>query len=336
MAEHMLRKLAAQKAVMEEREPLKALWVAKDIATARVAAEIINEVAGADFARLVTSDDDSAVRRLRSAVKARTSLCIVAVRMVSEGFDCAHVSTIAYASNWTAELYVVQMVARAMRMTRTEHDMGQVLPAHILIPDVPDLRKVFAKVVGADLHMIEAEEQEKESGGGAGVGFLPRFDLTSVTAPQLDDVVVTDMDRSVHRADIDLMESVLQSASVGDGFASTYAPRMCVVTERFKEANVLPPRARSEVETRQANPRDVNVALRQQIKVRAHWWAAKGDTAVQEFQMWANGAAGIGAGGRDHAADEQLQKMLKLMNHRIDAHCERTGIRKPSFLAGDL
>src|SRR5262249_10536152 len=322
LAEHMLRKLAYQKDVIRDRAPLKALWVAKDIQTARLAAEIINEVADANFARLVVSEDDSAMRTLESAVRAQKSLCIVAVRMVTEGFDCPELSTIAYASNWTADLYVIQMVARAMRITQAERELGRVLPAQILIPDVEDLRKVFANVVTAELHMVEYEEQEQErerAADGERGPYMPRFDLASVTAPLLDDVVVADKDRSVTRPQVDGMTAALVDMNVAEEIASTYAPRIFLARQEYREVDVLPARVRGKVTTKTANPRDVNMALRGQITTRAHWWAARGDTSAQEFQMWANKAAGIELGGRDRATDAQLQKTLKLMKHRIDA-----------------
>src|SRR5918911_3829904 len=81
----------------EEREPLKMLFVANDISAARRAAEALNAVTNRDFARLVVSDDASALRTLRAAARERRSCAIVAVRMVTEGFDCPEVSTIAYA-----------------------------------------------------------------------------------------------------------------------------------------------------------------------------------------------------------------------------------------------
>lgn len=119
-AREALRLLAAQLDTLGDREPLKLLWVAEDQASAKLAAEEINKAAGRDFARLIISDQKTALADLRSAARSHESCAIVAVRMVTEGFDCPQVSVIAYASATTAVLFLAQTMARAMRVTPTE------------------------------------------------------------------------------------------------------------------------------------------------------------------------------------------------------------------------
>src|SRR5262249_18694187 len=128
-------------------EPLKLLFVANSIPAARRAADAINEIRGCEFARLVISDEPAAQKVLRGAARERQSCAIVAVQMVTEGFDCPQVSTIAYATNILADLFVAQMMARAMRVTDFERATGKMLPAQILIPDHGEIRRVFERAL---------------------------------------------------------------------------------------------------------------------------------------------------------------------------------------------
>jgi superfamily II DNA or RNA helicase len=333
-ARHMLDRLAAQSLAIDNAEPLKALWVARDMKTAAVAAEVINRAAGTDFARLVTSEEPAALRTLRRAVTDRRPCCIVAVRMVTEGFDCAQVSTIAYASNYTAQLFLTQMVARAMRITPTERSAGKVLPAQLLIPDVPDLRRAFLKVLVAELHTIAVDDEDAEEGdsGREGGLRLPRYDLSSVTRPRLDDtVVVGEQAGTVTRVEVEAMTAILGKLGLGEGASSVYAARAVVASREFKADRILADRIPGEVTITDANPRDINIALRDTARVLSGWWQHKGDTPVAHFQRDANRAAVIDDHGRDNASEAQLRAMLAHMAMTIIRHCAEHDLTPPAI-----
>jgi hypothetical protein len=123
-AAEAIRMLRNQWLAIGGKEPVKLLFVADSIRSARLAADAINAVTRQNFARLVTSDEPGALRTLRLAADEPHPCAIVAVRMVTEGFDCPHLATIAYATNIIADLFIAQMMARAMRITETERSAG--------------------------------------------------------------------------------------------------------------------------------------------------------------------------------------------------------------------
>jgi superfamily II DNA or RNA helicase len=67
-----VRMLDNQRRAIEHREPLKLLFVAQNQYAAKVAADMLNEVTGQEFARLVVSDEPKAVRTLRKASVSHT------------------------------------------------------------------------------------------------------------------------------------------------------------------------------------------------------------------------------------------------------------------------
>lgn len=87
------------------------------------------------------------------------SCAIVAVRMVTEGFDCPQVSVIAYASATTAVLFLAQTMARAMRVTAVERNDRMMLPAQILIPNNQSLRAAFTEALIGHFHLLDTTDQ---------------------------------------------------------------------------------------------------------------------------------------------------------------------------------
>lgn len=138
--------------------PLKLLYCAKGIEEAKLAADAINKMTGQNFARLIHNKIPQAEKRLREATRERKPCAIVQVNMASEGFDCPEVSTIAYASNVTADLRIMQVIARAMRITSTERANRQLIPAQILIPDNPDLKAAFSAVLKDIPRLVNTDE----------------------------------------------------------------------------------------------------------------------------------------------------------------------------------
>lgn len=326
-----LKMLSQQLATIDNRAPLKLLYVAQDIKTARIAADAINKVAGKDFARLVTSDNKKALDTLRKAAKEPKPCAIVAVRMVTEGFDCPEVSVIAYASTISAVLFVAQMMARAMRVTATERADGRMLPAQILIPNNPVLRSAFATALIGHFHILDVPTDDDRirvadrEGADSGTPRLPRYDLVEMSEAMLRTATV--LGEPDGEVDADELDRVLELC-VQMGIPEPYAPRVAVVARRAQAAAPIYTRTDTiPVSVEPTDPRTLNKALRERIKVAAQWMAvhqAHDSTYpnVQIFQGKANDAAGIPAGGRDKATPEQLRKCGAWMVAQVKAHCK--------------
>jgi superfamily II DNA or RNA helicase len=353
-AAEAVRMLRTQLYAIGGEEPLKLLFVAHDLRSARRAADAINAVTQQDFARLVTSDEPSALRTLRAAAREPHPCAIVAVRMVTEGFDCPQVATIAYASNIIADLFIAQMMARAMRITITERVNRQMLPAQILIPDHPALRKAFASALVGTMHILEVEEELSEATlrGGDGSDRLPRYELLDLSDPRLRSAtVLTQVDGKV-LAD-ELARYIAQCKEVG--IPETYAPRVAVVSRRYRpplrvyatdeqstdaDAPASMSSATAGMATAtQADPRSLNLAHRARLQKAAGWMVDHIDHDVRYanvgvFQAKANEAANIPSGGRDQATGAQLQAAAEWMMARIVEHCQVHHEDVPSWTDG--
>jgi superfamily II DNA or RNA helicase len=338
-----IRMLQNQLQAINGEEPLKLLFVASNKVSARLAADAINAVTGEDFARLVISDEPQALRTLRKATKEPRPCAIVAVQMITEGFDCPQVSTIAYAANKTADLFVAQTMARAMRVTKTERANGRMLPAQILIPDHPELRRAFVAALANALHQIEDGEDTTETNPrDDGDARLPRYELLELSDPRLDSATVLGHeDGEVPAAELDLYLTECR----GIGIPETYAPRVAVVSRRRRpplRTYTTPEPEASTVVTVEADPRTLNLAHRAQLEKAAAWmsfhvrhddrWATVG-----AFQAQANDAASprIPNGGRDHATTEQLAACAEWMRARVVEHCQAHKEWVPSWANGE-
>ncbi|WP_243795025.1 DEAD/DEAH box helicase family protein [Saccharopolyspora gloriosae] len=182
-AAEAVRLLENQLRAIEYAEPLKLLFVAPTQEAARSAALALNRVTGRSFARLVTSDEPGALDTLRLAAQENRSCGIVAVRMITEGFDCPQVSTIAYATNVTAPLFISQMMARAMRVTVAERERNTPLPANILVPDHPVLCEAFAAALANTILPVDDRESAEFVPKDLDAPSNPRYELLGLDAP---------------------------------------------------------------------------------------------------------------------------------------------------------
>ena len=331
-------------ATIDNREPLKLLWVAEDQQSARLAADEINKVAGRDFARLIISDEKGALGKLREASRDPNPCAIVAVRMVTEGFDCPQVSVIAYASATTAVLFLAQTMARAMRVTQTERSDRLMLPAQILIPDNPTLRRAFAEALIGQFHILEVPDEttlvpERERSGvdAAGVLRLPRYQLTEMSTLDLHSATVLgEDDGTVLRNELDAAIAVCLDLAIPEVFA----PRVAVAARKMGPRLPLYTRTASPVESvgvqeRPAGPRAMNKVYRARITGLSGWMKhhvehdPRYDT-IGVFQGQANSAAGLAAvGGRTNATAAQLAEVEAWMLHRVREHCTTHGCTLP-------
>lgn len=347
-----------------EREPLKLLYIAQNRRAARLAADMLNEVTHEDFARLIIDGEPNVARKLKAVKRERRSCAIVAVQMVTEGFDCKEVAVTAYASNRTAALFIAQAMARNMRVTQAEREDGHMLPAAILIPDNPDLRKAFASALASAVHEVQEADMCGRCGlprdtctcppGTGPPSVLPRYALLDLDDPRLRTATVLGHnDGEVDGTELtDQWLPVCRDLSIPE----TFAPRVAVASRRVRPAvriyadepapNAEPgPRAPSEAPDgrSKANPRDINLVYRARRKQAAGWmhFHVKHDgtyDTIGEFQVAANRAAGIrfdgnGKGMGDLASPEQLRTVVEWMRAEIVKHCDTYDCRPPAWLA---
>jgi superfamily II DNA or RNA helicase len=234
-AKEALKLLSQQLKTVDNREPLKMLWIAEDQRAARLAAEEINRAAGRNFARLVISDDKDALNTLRAAAREPNPCAIVAVRMVTEGFDCPQVSVIAYASATTAVLFIAQTMARAMRVTKVERQDRMLLPAEILIPNNPSLRTAFAEALVGHFHILEVPDEPKtpdNDGTSSGRGLLrmPRYQLADMSTLDLHSATVLgERGGTVMADELQAALDLCLELSIPE----VYAPRVAVASQRL-------------------------------------------------------------------------------------------------------
>jgi hypothetical protein len=335
-AKEALRMLQRQQMTIGPEEPLKLLYIAANQKAARRAADAINQQVGDDFARLVVSDEPGALRTLRQATFDRRSCAIVAVRMVTEGFDCPEVSTIAYASNIVAPLSIAQMMARAMRITKTERALKMILPAQFLIPNHQALRDAFTAALLPSLHVIKELEQLAEATDERGYGEprLPRFRLLDLSDPVFQNAtVVGEVDGDIPAIEMAEWERELESL----GVPLPFVPRVALASRRVRRF----PRLYStpevdDVNVTEADPRTINKQLRAQLKQISGWMHRHVDhdahwKDIAEFQYRANQAGGYKT--RDLASHDQLAAAIAWMTMRVYEHCENNDETVPSWLA---
>jgi len=324
---------------------LKLLYVAKDQKSARKAADALNRIAQFDFARLVVSEEPNAINVLKAAAKDSRSLAIVAVQMVTEGFDCPEIGTIAYAHNRKAPLFVAQTVARAMRVSAFERE-HVLFPAQVLIPDHPELKNAFqSALAGALVHELQVNEDgefTRPGGAGAGSGIPEhRFRLLDLSTAVLTGATVTnEEDGEVPIQELLDFEEALARVHV----PLVYAPQIAIATRDVRRtfprifSEPTPKRGRTTVP---ANPRDINTALRDTVSVRAKWMAQHIPhdprfANIGTFQGKANDTAGIPKGRRGDASREQLEVVLAWMTSRIREHVTDHDCAAPLWLEEDI
>jgi superfamily II DNA or RNA helicase len=352
--------LRRQLHAINDEEPLKILYIAQSQRAAERAADMLNEVTQQDFSRLVITDQPNALRKLKEAKRLRRSCAIVAVQMVTEGFDCNHIATTAYASNKTAALFVAQAMARNMRVTETERSSRRMLPAQILIPDNPDIRKAFASALANAKHEIAVEDDlcprcmlspaacNCPPGPGGSGGGLPRYTLIGLDDPWLRSAVV--LGHADGETDGKELNDQWIPVCADLGIPETYAPKVAVASRRVRpkvQVYAQPELTAEEVTPAvrtPANPRDVNLAYRAQITQAAAWMTRHIDhddsyDTIGAFQTAVNKATGIpfdgkGKGMRDAATGPQLKAAAEWARSEIARHCETRECRAPGWIVG--
>ena len=107
--------------------------------------------------QLATSDQGKeAFRAIKTFQDSKEMSILVSIRMVTEGFDAPDISTIAYMSKVSAPLTIEQMIARAMRVTDVERQVGRI-PAYVLMPGDPQLVDAFRQVMVGGMRLLEVD-----------------------------------------------------------------------------------------------------------------------------------------------------------------------------------
>jgi superfamily II DNA or RNA helicase len=343
--------LRRQILVFESEEPLKLLYIAKDIKAAEAAADMLNEVTDDDFSRLIVNDRPGARKLLQSVKRERRTSAIVAVDMVAEGFDHSLLATLAYASNKMADLYIAQVIARIMRLIPAERASGRMLPAQVLLPDNPDLRKAFASVLINAVHEVADEERCRRCGLPRPCSCppwdpppsLPRYRLLDLDDPRLQSATVLGHDDG--EVDGRELNDQWLPACEEIGIPGTYAPRVAVASRRVRPRPPTYTHPQPKAPRKAAaNPRDVNDAYRAQLKKASGWMSQHighddrwGDVGL--FQVAANKAARIPYDYgkrkwlRESASPAQLKDCAEWMLARITEHCDSHDCRLPTWFS---
>jgi superfamily II DNA or RNA helicase len=307
------------------RLPLKILFVCPRRSHARLFADEINHILKEDFARLIISDEPRAMKELRRAKKTDRCLAYVTVNMISEGFDDPNISVIAYCSNVIAQLRIAQVMARGMRLTKLERELGQFLPTKILIPNVPELRKAFAAALASTEHIIEDDPVwPPPPPPPPPPPGMPRFKLIDLSDPRLNNATVLGHD------DGDVPEQELtyyHPRMIKFGIPLTFDARVALIARDHISGNYRTYKKDDDgdVHRQEANPRDINKVLTAEI-ARLHRLMAVHVAHdprfrdIGEFQSLGNDAAGIISGERGNAMSEQLTILSKWMDKRLQEH----------------
>lgn len=339
-----------------QKHHVKALIVADKQANAELLAETANammrERGMHPLAVVAHSDMPDAAKILDDFRKQRRAGILCTVDMAGEGYDCPDICVVGYASNKQTPLYIRQVVARAQRVTARERELGHIVPAMVVAPDVPELVKLLMSILAPMHHEIAAPEPIEERGprvNGAGMRD-PKFGLGDVT-PDADSAVgiVEDQDWQIAGQ----LRAEVERALDAEGLPSAHATRTLhaldrMIRERTEQAPFDPlspfeltlqdvsksaaPKRGAPVKRTMTVEESV-AGGRRFLSKAGGWWKINGDPSVSvaQFQFAVNDAAGIPVAARDEATIEQLRAAARYAMQLICAHCDKTGGKRPNF-----
>lgn len=340
----------------------KALIVAARQDDARAFAVEVNRQMTArglrSLAEVAVSDDTNAVEVLERFKNATRSGVLCTVDMAGEGYDCPEIVVVGYASNKLTTLYVRQVVARAMRVTKNEREAQRILPAAIVVPDVGPVVDKIASYLAPfvrEVFQTDAEQPGDVTDRPDGQQtLLPRYSVEGVM-PGDANVTVPHMDGTRYDLDgqvVEQMERELAAIQIPEA----YAARFLVAAKRTigdildnRPFDGLPSDAAAleafigngEAPTAlvSAPPTTEPVAfgsiegraklLQGALKRLESWWHFNGSTPVGVFAGEANAAAGIRKGGRGQSDLPKLERALDFEQRKVRALCQQQGIAPP-------
>jgi superfamily II DNA or RNA helicase len=345
--------------------PAKALIVASQQSYARAFHQEVNRQmeqrglrAIAELAVSEEQDAPAVLKRFRTQSRLGV-LCTV--DMAGEGYDCPEIAVLGYASNKLTPMYVRQVIARAMRVTKKEQELGYVIPAQVVLPDAQELVEVLVGYLAKYTNEVLVPESETltvAKSDGRRTEQLDIFSLPSVrydlqeaalsrevfTVPYADGSK-EDIDARLNRR----FEAELENV----GLPAAFAPRFLAASRRtvgdllaerpfdrlVGDAAVLEALTKGQEAIHNAEPHnggpvrsDISEETRaqryqDQLTTLSGWWAKKGDPSVpvKQFQTDINKASGIASGGRSSASVAQLKKAVDYAKERVFAHARKTG-----------
>ncbi len=312
------------------------------------------------LAVVATSDDAAAAKTLKDFKGQKRVGVLCTVDMAGEGYDCPDIVVVGYATNKLTTLYVRQVVARAMRVTDKERQLGWIHPAVIVTPDIPLLVNKLVAYLAPFMHEVYAAEDDVLTDGQpleptGQTTLLPRFELQdlvpgaeAVTYPHLDGTrydfqggVVAAMAKQL--ADAQLPPSwatrvlVATQRTVGDlldsrPFELGPEPRESPISGIRDQPAVMAPAPRMEPSepTRQFDSIEGRAQLIQDALHKLEgWWHVNGGTPVPLFVAQANAAAGIAKGERRRADLPRLARALEFEQRACAAKAGELGIHPP-------
>ena len=154
------------------------------------------------IAELAISSELDAQQVLERFRRHERSGVLCTVDMAGEGYDCAEITVVGFATNKLTPLYVRQVVARAQRVTAYEREkIGRPIPAAVIIPDVPELVDVMSSILVPMRHELRDPIEEPDDRENAREGqqqlsgietlALPKFMLDAVSTHVEGDARVT-------------------------------------------------------------------------------------------------------------------------------------------------
>jgi superfamily II DNA or RNA helicase len=291
------------------------------------------------LAELAISDEPESkavLERFRTSTRVGV-LCTV--DMAGEGYDCPDIAVVGYATNKTTPMYVRQVVARAMRVSDRERQMGITIPARVVLPDITDLVKTFLEYLEPVLGDVVMPPDRPDEDGRFGDDavdpwFGPRYNVTDI-APQAEQVSVALSADEVFSYPADVVSdfaSALETANV----APSLAARILVAVDLHKRRRVfdVDPQEAGLPTTRAVSIEEECQHAQDHLSRMERWWKVNGDEAesIAAFAGKANDRAGIKSKGRPTATIEQLQRAIAYEQDLIRLHCDRSIQRVPEWL----
>lgn len=313
------------------------------------------------LADIATSDDDNAALVLERFKSAKRAGVLCTVDMAGEGYDCADIVVVGYATNKLTTLYVRQVVARAMRVTDQERRLGRILPAAIVVPDVPELVDKLVQYLAPFLHEVfQADPANSPVGemhrADGQLDLFARYQVEDIRAgPEYVTVAHTDGTR--YDFDGGLVAQVARELEAVQ-LPPSFAPRVLVAAkrtvgdlldsrpfeglgtdaaalERFvtRDPSKSPPSTGKQVTHEAFDSIEARCKLMQR-KLRAleGWWSYNGNSGIALFVSDANRAAGIPKGGRERADLSQLERALAYESRVVAAYCQEASKQPPRGL----
>jgi superfamily II DNA or RNA helicase len=306
------------------------------------------------IAELAISDEPEAKKVLERFRKSNRVGVLCTVDMAGEGYDCPDIAVIGYATNKRTPMYVRQVVARAMRVTDRERELG-IVPAKVVVPDVKELVQRFVELLMPILGEIVVPpdrapdsldgDAEADSDGGI---WGPKYVVTDVE-PVDERVSVALSPDEVYDFAGSLVAGLARELEATN-VQPALAPRILAAIRRFQEGHpfddpgqifgerrpdvAAPPTAPGVIRARPLSIEEQAKVGQDALHRMEGWWTLNGDPGlpVGAFAGQANDAGNIATRGRGRASLDQLERAIWFERSTIRAHCSRTGRAAPKWL----